>query len=143
MYNEADFRFRVKLTTSSPSLTLEGIIFTTCPITNIVAINTAAATATTSSTSANIPGDYHLIHTSRVQSFSIVSLATSLADSITSAAQDLSKVDFRAVKAREETAIRKIKEKDATRGKGVTKEGQEIYDQMWRTYVHENVRAES
>lgn len=39
------------------------------------------------------------------------------------------------MKAREEAAIRKMKEKDATRGKGVTKEAQEVFDMIGRTYV--------
>jgi hypothetical protein len=44
-------------------------------------------------------------------------------------------VDLKAVKAREAATIKKMRERDATRGKGVTKEAQELFDALARTYV--------
>lgn len=37
--------------------------------------------------------------------------------------------------AREEQTIREMKKKDAQKGKGVSREGQEIFDILARTYV--------
>jgi hypothetical protein len=45
----------------------------------------------------------------------------------------IGRVDIKALKAREEEAVRKLKEKEAMRGKGVTKEGQDIFDALART----------
>lgn len=45
----------------------------------------------------------------------------------------ISKLDLDALKAREEVAVRKLKEREATRNKGATKEGQEIFDHFTRT----------
>ena len=47
----------------------------------------------------------------------------------------ISKLDLNALKSREETAVRKIKEKDASRPKGVSKEACDVYDAVTRTYV--------
>lgn len=44
-------------------------------------------------------------------------------------------MDLKSLEAREEAAIRKVKEKDATKGKGVSKEAQEIFDALHKTLV--------
>jgi hypothetical protein len=44
-------------------------------------------------------------------------------------------VDLDALKAREEQTIRDMKKKDAQKGKGVSKEAQEIFDFIARTLV--------
>jgi len=129
----ADSYTRVKITTASPnSLTLEGTIFTACRQTNILALNTSPSS---SSSSTSTPSDYHLIPISRVQTFNIISTPLATSTGIEDAQPPLSRIDLRALKAKEEAAIRKIREKDATRGKGVSKEGQEIFDAIHRTYV--------
>lgn len=45
----------------------------------------------------------------------------------------ISKIDLAAVQAREEQTIRDIKKKDAQKGKGVSKEAQELFDFLART----------
>jgi protein LSM12 len=45
----------------------------------------------------------------------------------------ISRVDHNAMKVREEAAIRKIKERDASRPKGVSKEGYGVFDAVART----------
>lgn len=45
----------------------------------------------------------------------------------------ISKLDLDGFKAREEAAVRKLKEREATRNKGASKEGQEIFDHFSRT----------
>lgn len=120
-------RRRVKITTAAPnSITLEGTIFTACRTTNILAICTTSAASGTSS-----PSDYHLIPVSRIQSIDVLSLpSTSNHEEVQ---QSISRVDLKAIKARETAAIRKIKERDATKGKGVTREAQDIFDALART----------
>ena len=120
-------RYRVKLVTAAPnSITLEGTIFTACRTTNILAICTTSATSGSSS-----PSDYHLIPVSRIQSIDVLSLPTTTNPE--EAQQSISRVDLKALKARETAAIRKIKERDATKGKGVTREAQDIFDALART----------
>ena len=121
----------VRLTTASPSLTFEGTVFTVCPITNLIAINTGTNASSTN-------GDYHLISISRVASFSILSLdpraeSTSGTPNFAEAQPAITPIDPKTLKAREETAIRKAREQDAKRGKGTSKEGQEIFDAVDRT----------
>jgi hypothetical protein len=47
----------------------------------------------------------------------------------------ISKVDMDAIKAREEQTIREMKKRDAQKGKGVSKDAQEIFDAISRTWV--------
>ncbi|KAG9530312.1 hypothetical protein KCU79_g23042, partial [Aureobasidium melanogenum] len=66
---------RVKVTTVAPhSQTLQGTLFTACPMLNVIAINTAPAPPNPSSTLSNQPGDYHIIPIKHIASFDIVSL---------------------------------------------------------------------
>jgi hypothetical protein len=119
--------------TAPTSSTYEGTVFAVCPITNIVAINTA---------SANGPGDFRVIPVSQISNFHIISNATpdgAVASpstgfgSFSDPSLSISKVDMGALRAREAEAISKIREHDSTRGKGVTKEAQEIFDWFKRT----------
>jgi hypothetical protein len=117
----------VRISTSPVSSTIEGTLFTACPITNLVAINAADGKQAQA-------GDYHIIPISRIQSFQIVSLAqnnesTSFADAVPS----LHALDIRALKAREANAVGKLQESEARRGKGVTREAQDIFDAFSRT----------
>lgn len=119
----------MKLTTAAPhSQTFEGTIYTACRITNIIALNTAPP-----SSNASTPGDFHLIPIARIQSLNVVSLPSGNADEGTQPA--IAKIDLKALKAREEAAIRKIRERDATRGKGVSREAQELFDALAKQYV--------
>lgn len=45
----------------------------------------------------------------------------------------ISKVDLAALQAREEHTIREMKKKDAQKGKGVSREAQELFDAISRT----------
>ena len=125
----------IKLTTTSPhSQTLEGSLFTACPITNLVAINTRAPT-TTGGDAAKQAGDYHIIPVSRIQGFQITSLASSADGSLTSAHAAIAPVDLKRLQERENARVRKLKEDEGSRGKGVTKEAQAIFDALKRVYV--------
>lgn len=104
-------------------------MFTADPTTNLVAINTADPKQT--------QGDYHIIPISRIQSFDVVSLGPSAnaADgpSFTDAVPPVHALDIRALKNREANAIGKLRESEARRGKGVTREAQDIFDAIGRT----------
>jgi hypothetical protein len=127
---------RVRITTAQNTV-LEGTLFASCSVTNVVAINVAAARA---HPAAPQPGDYHVIPKSQVQGVQVLSLASdaatdggAVAGRFDDAAMVLSRVDTDALRGREEAAIRKMKEWDHTRGKGVTKEAQDIFDWFART----------
>ncbi|KAL1997980.1 hypothetical protein VTN02DRAFT_270 [Thermoascus thermophilus] len=131
----------VRITTAAPaSSTLEGTLFTACPITNLVAINVSTpppTPITAANASQAQAGDYHIIPVSRIQSFQLLSLAPSSnnADgpSFTDAYPALHALDIRALKAREASAVAKLQEREARRGKGVTKEAQDLFDAFSRT----------
>ncbi|OKL61109.1 hypothetical protein UA08_03468 [Talaromyces atroroseus] len=119
---------RIRVTTAAPNTsTIEGTLFTACPITNLVAINTSSQVSP-NPTSSNQPGDYHIIPVSRIQSFQVISSAPSNADGL-----PLQALDTRALKAREANAVAKLQEAESKRGKGVTKEAQDIFDAFSRT----------
>ncbi|KAL4784334.1 anticodon-binding domain-containing protein [Aspergillus varians] len=121
---------RVRLSTNPASSTIEGTIFTACPITNLVAINTADGKQKQA-------GDYHIIPISRIQSFQILSLApspqTAESPSFSDAVPSLHALDIRALKGREAAAVAKMQEGEARRGKGVTREAQDLFDAFSRT----------
>jgi hypothetical protein len=47
----------------------------------------------------------------------------------------IAKIDLAALQAREEQTIREMKKKDAQKGKGVSKDAQELFDAISRTWV--------
>jgi hypothetical protein len=130
-----DISSRIRVTTSLPNHSMEGTLFAADPITNLIAVNTAAPVSASSAISK--PGNYHVIPVSQIQNFQIVSAAGDGEEERTNgfdaALPSISRLDLDALRAREEAAIRKMKEFDATRGKGVTKEAQEIFDWFART----------
>ncbi|KAI5199922.1 hypothetical protein E4T39_05950 [Aureobasidium subglaciale] len=118
---------RVKLTTVAPhSQTLQGTLYTVCPVRNAVAINTAPAPPNPSSTLANQPGDYHIIPIRHIQSFELISLDADAAK------QPVGTIDMKKLRDREDAALRKLQEQEANKGKGVTREAQQIFDALKR-----------
>ncbi|UJO22326.1 uncharacterized protein CLAFUR5_09144 [Fulvia fulva] len=122
---------RVKITTAPHSQTYEGTLYTADPILNIVAINTRAASA---NCAAQV-GDYHIIPSSTIRNFQIVDLAPGGAAgdaSFTSAASAIGPIDPRQLQKREETRVAQLKEQEENRGRGVSKEGQALFDALKR-----------
>ncbi|OXV06155.1 hypothetical protein Egran_06077 [Elaphomyces granulatus] len=130
---------RIRLTTAPPtSSTLEGTLFTACPITNLVAINTSPQNPVNATNGNQTqPGDYHIIPISRIHSFQLVALPPSASTtdgvSFTDAYPPVYPLDIRALKARESSTVAKIQEREARRGKGVTREAQDLFDAFSRT----------
>jgi hypothetical protein len=124
-------------------MTLEGTLFTACPITNLVAINTSPPPPTpiTPGTPAlAAPSDYHIIPVSRIQRFQLISLppqsgATSAEPPapFTNAYPSIYPLDIRALRNREAAAVANLQEREQRRGKGVTKEAQDLFDAFSRT----------
>ncbi|KAJ5173204.1 hypothetical protein N7492_005797 [Penicillium capsulatum] len=126
---------RIRLTIATPTTsTLEGTLFTACPITNLVAINTSPAPPSGDPKQAQ-SGDYHVIPVSCIQSFQILALPppTSSDSPFTDAQPPIQALDGRALKMREAKAIGDAIDREARRGKGVTREAQDIFDAFSRT----------
>lgn len=74
---------------------------------------------------------------SRIQTFQLLSLAPALngADggSFANAQPAIHALDVRALKTREANAVAKLQEQEARRGKGVTREAQDLFDAFSRT----------
>lgn len=138
---------RVRITTTpttslTTATTLEGTLFTACPITNLIAINTGVAngTETKPGQQETSPGDYRIIPISRIQSFQLLSLVpssngTAVADGapFSDALPAIHALDVRALRNREAAVVGKLQEKEARRGKGVTGEAQDLFDRFSRT----------
>ena len=125
----------IKITCAPHNNVLEGTLFTTCNVTNAIAINTAPAPSAPDAPPSSQPGDYHIIPFAHILSFELVAGANRLAEpgsGFDAALPSISKVDLAAIRAREEQTIRDMKKKDAQKGKGVTKEAQEIFDAVSR-----------
>jgi hypothetical protein len=124
----------IRVTMITPtSSTYEGTVFAVCPITNVVAINTSSASGI---------GDFRVVPLSQIRDFQILSTGTAdgaVAPPSTGFSQlsdpslAIGKIDMGPLRAREADAIAKLREHDSTRGKGVTKEAQEIFDWFKRT----------
>lgn len=126
---------RVRITTAAPTTsTFEGMLFTACPITNLVAINTSPSPLSGDAKQAQ-SGDYHVIPISRIQSFQLLALPSNSSESpsFTDALPSIQALDTRALKQREAKAIGEAFDREARRGKGVTREAQDIFDAFSRT----------
>jgi hypothetical protein len=93
-------------------------------------VNSPPAPPTPSSTA---PGNYHLVSLAHVTGFEIVQSAAE--GEAEQAVQSITKAENEALNSREAHAIRELKKWETTRGKGVSKEAQEIFDHIARTYV--------
>lgn len=110
------------------------MLFTACPITNLVAINTSPSPLSGDAKQAQ-SGDYHVIPISRIQSFQLLALPSNSSESpsFTDALPSIQALDTRALKQREAKAIGEAFDREARRGKGVTREAQDIFDAFSRT----------
>jgi protein LSM12 len=121
---------RVRINTVVAGHTIEGTLLVADPVTSLAVVDTTPEAPTR---------DLHVITISNIQDFQILSISDKKEGDEASASgaeaglPPVTKIDIAALRAREEAAIRKVKERDAQRGKGVTKEAQEIFDWFART----------
>ena len=102
---------------------------------NIVAINTRSPPPNPSIDASTQPGDYHIIPVARIQSFQVISLASTAeagTNSFASAKPPIGPVDVKRLEERERAKINQIKENEQNKGKGVSKEAQAIFDSFKR-----------
>ncbi|KAK5115490.1 hypothetical protein LTR62_001149 [Meristemomyces frigidus] len=131
---------RIKLTTVAPqSQIYEGTIYTTDPITNLVVLDTRLASSSTDPAKVKEqPSDFKFFTIARIQHFQIVALAsgdhTSESD-VASARPAISAVNLARLEKRCEDKVRELKEQERNRGRGVSKEGQAIFDAFKRINV--------
>ncbi|KAJ5089963.1 hypothetical protein N7532_008647 [Penicillium argentinense] len=128
---------RIRVTVGPPiSTTYEGMLVAADPISSIVIINTRPPPSTADSKEA-WNGDHQMFPMSKVQSFQLLSLHPSASNPtdtpFTGAWPPIFPLDIRALKAREAKAVAEAQEREARRGKGVTREAQELFDAFGRT----------
>ncbi|KAL8985687.1 MAG: hypothetical protein Q9177_004369 [Variospora cf. flavescens] len=119
---------RIRLLTTLPSQpTIEGTLFTACPITNLVAVATT--------TSPNTPPTHHILPISSIQTFTLLSAPSSSNDfsSPPNTTPPLSNVPIAALLARADAAVARLKEAASRKNKNVGKEAQDLFDGISRT----------
>jgi len=124
---------KVRITTTLASHTLEGTIFTVDPLTDLLALRSSTSPPGPPNPSSTAPGNYHIIPLSQISTFKILSAAASEHAGFEGASPAIAKVDMDALRQREDKAVAEAKKYEASRGKGVTKEAQEIFDHISRT----------
>lgn len=136
---------RVKITTTIAATSnngpLEGVIYAADPVLNILAVNTTPAPPNPATNLASQPSNYHVISIPHIQDFKILASGGgeddggAAAGGFETAVPGIGPLDLGALKRREEDAVKKLMQKEATRGRGVPKEAQEIFDAINKTYV--------
>ncbi|KAL8711139.1 MAG: hypothetical protein Q9225_007167 [Loekoesia sp. 1 TL-2023] len=120
--------YSIRLQTTLPSQpTIEGTLFTACPITNLVAITTA--------TSHNTPPTHHILPISSIQNFTLLS-APPASNGFTlppNTTPALGTVPTAALLARADAAVARLKEAASRKNKNVSKEAQDLFDGISRT----------
>ncbi|WEW58098.1 hypothetical protein PRK78_003565 [Emydomyces testavorans] len=137
---------RIRVTTAPPtSTTLEGSLFTACPITNLIAINTSPlppTPITVGTPALTQASDFHIIPVARIQNFQLLSLPPQSAATATNldglapfsdAYPSIYPLDIKSLRNREAAAVARLQEREQRRGKGVTKEAQDLFDAFSRT----------
>ncbi|KAE9961624.1 phosphogluconate dehydrogenase (decarboxylating) gnd1, partial [Venturia inaequalis] len=122
---------RIKVTTSVPGAMVEGTLFTLCKTTNLLAIKDVNSPPAPPTPSSNAPAIYHLVSLANVTGFEIVQAAGE--GEKEQASPTLTKAENDALNLREVQSIREAKKWEYTRGKGVSREAQEIHDHIMRT----------
>ncbi|KAF2760022.1 hypothetical protein EJ05DRAFT_319239 [Pseudovirgaria hyperparasitica] len=127
---------RVKVSVAPHNTAYEGTIFAVSPETNLLAINTAPPPPNPSTSAFSQPGNFHVIPICHLLSFTVLSPAErteGAVDGFAGVQPPIDKLDTAALSQREEAAVRKLKEKEATKNRAVSKEGQDIFDSIART----------
>ena len=114
--------FRIRVQTLSPSSrTIEGTLFAVSPALNLLTLTSSPTPTTTTSS-------YHILPISALQTFNLLALPSPSAPS-----PSLPPLNAPALQARLDGAINRLKEEESRKGKGVSREAQEIFDRISRT----------
>ncbi|KAL8813800.1 MAG: hypothetical protein Q9223_006940 [Gallowayella weberi] len=107
--------------------TMEGTLFTACPLTNLVAI--AVPTSPTN------PPTHHILPISSIQNFTLISAppAPGSFASPPNTTPPLSSLPTAALRARADAAVARLKEAASRKNKAVGKEAQDLFDSICRT----------
>ncbi|KAL8695070.1 MAG: hypothetical protein Q9224_003453 [Gallowayella concinna] len=111
--------------TSQP--TMEGTLFTACPLTNLVAIAVPTSPAN--------PPTHHILPISSIQNFTLISAPPGPGSfaSPPNTTPALSSVPIAALRARADAAVARLKEAASRKNKTVGKEAQDLFDGLCRT----------
>lgn len=126
--DQADILSSIRLQTTLPSQpTIEGTLFTACPITNLVAVATT--------TSPNTPPTHHILPITSIHNFTLLSVPPPSNDfsSPPNTTPPLSSVPTAALLARADAAVARLKEAASRKNKNVGKEAQDLFDGISRT----------
>lgn len=138
----------VRVTTSPPtSATYEGLLYTADPITNLIVLSIAPSSPAATPTSASSPNPptttssptntFKILPIGSLTSFTILSLPTPNNASTDDTRPNLpppTALDMSSLNQRLILTITRLKTQDAKRGRGVTREAQDIFDGISRTY---------
>jgi len=105
---------KVKLTISGQKATLEGTVYAFSPTSHIVAVNTGSSSSGST---------FQFIHASQ-----IVSVVTASSEKDADAMAPIPPIDAQSLKTREAAAIERLLAAEQKKGKGVTKEAQEVFN---------------
>jgi len=117
----------VKITTTV-NTTIEGAVYGADVQGNTLAIIESPTSKFKDVT--NTTGSFRIVTISAISNFDLLALPSE-ADTLPSAG----KVDHDALQRREDELVRRLKEEEMNRGRGVTKEAQEVFDAMKRMYL--------
>jgi hypothetical protein len=112
------------------SQTLEGTLFAADPILNIIAIETSGKVQSGQT------GDFSVIAVNQISNFIVSALPTpsnSKEASFENTYSNIGPVNTKTAKVRLDGEVKKLQEQEARRGKGVGKEGQDIFDVLVKT----------
>ncbi|CAK4034739.1 Hypothetical predicted protein [Lecanosticta acicola] len=130
---------RIRITTAAPhSQTFEGALDNADPKLGLVFVNTRSPPPNPSTNIAAQPKDYHVTPISQIQNFQLLSPSPA-GDSgdrgFANAPTAIGRVDIQKLKKREEARVKQLKEEQQNRGRGVTSEGQAIFDSLKRINI--------
>lgn len=109
----------IRLTTTlTPPTTIEGTLFTACPLTNLLALSPTSPSTTT-----------HILPLSSIHSFTLLAPPPTHQHQH----QPLAPLPTNALLTRAQNAVTKLQQEAKKRNKNVSKEAQEIFDALSRT----------
>ena len=122
----------IEVTTAAPeSKTYEGTLLVADPITNLVVLETRVKGA---GETAGRSTDYRVLAISRIRNFQIMSLASGDVN-LARPQPQISEIDLKRLHKRCDDRVAALKEQERNRGKGVTTEGQALFDALRKMYV--------